>query len=120
MGFAMKLPEWTGPAIWSAAAGAAAFAIVGFNFMGWVLGSTALEMSKKASKTAVVEALTPYCVAASKTDPLSVERLAQLKNSTDWKKRSLVEESGWATPLDTDKPNRALAEACLLALEIKT
>ncbi len=30
----MKLPEWTGPAIWSAAAGAAAFAIAGFNFMG--------------------------------------------------------------------------------------
>ena len=116
----MKFPEWTGPAIWSAAAGAAIFAIVGFNFMGWVLGSTALEMSKIASKTAVVEALTPYCVAASKSYPLSVERLAQLKNSTDWKKRSLVEECGWATPLDTDKPNRALAEACLLALENKT
>ena len=116
----MKLPEWIGPAIWSAAAGAVAFSIVGFNFMGWVLGSTALEMSEKASKTAVVEAFTPYCVAASKTDPLSIERLAQLESLTDWKKRSLVEESGWATPLDTDKPNRALAEACLSALENKT
>jgi hypothetical protein len=116
----MKLPEWIGPAIWSAAAGAAALSIVGFNFMGWVLGSTALEMSEKSSKTAVGQFLTPYCVAASKTDPLSVERLAQLESLTDWKKRSLVEESGWATPLDTDKPNRALAEACLSALENKT
>jgi hypothetical protein len=120
MEFIMKLPEWTGPAIWSAAAGAAAFSILGFNFMGWVLGSTALKMSENASKTAVVEALTPYCVAASKTDPLSVERLVQLENLTDWKKRNFVEESGWATPLDADRPNRALAEACLSALENKT
>ena len=116
----MKLPEWTGPAIWSAAAGAAAFAIARFNFMGWVLGSTALEMSEKASKMAVVEALTPYCVAASKADPLSIERLDQLKKATDWKKRSLIEESGWATPLNAERPDRALAEACLLALENKT
>ena len=116
----MKLPEWTGPAIWSATTGAATFAIVGFNFMGWVLGSTALEMSKKASKTAVVEALKPYCVAASKADPLSIERLDQLEKATDWKKRSLIEESGWATPLNAERPDRALAAACLLALEDKT
>jgi hypothetical protein len=116
----VKLPEWTGPALWSAAAGAFGFALVGFNFMGWMLGSTALEMSEKASKTAVVDALTPYCVSASKADPLSAEKFAQLKGATGWKKRSLLEESGWATPLDADRPNRALADACLLALESKT
>ena len=116
----MKFPEWTGKAIWGAVVGAVGFSLIGFNYMGWVLGSNALKMSEEASKTAVVEALTPYCVSASETDPLSVEKLDQIEKATDWKKRSLVEESGWATPLDADRPNRALADACLTALESKT
>jgi len=64
--------------------------------------------------------LVPYCISASKEDPLSTEKLDQIEKATDWKKRSLLEESGWATPLDADRPNRALADACLAALEDKT
>ena len=116
----MKIPVWTGTALWGAVGGAVGFSLIGFNYMGWVLGSTAIKMSEEASKTAVVEALTPYCVLASETDPLSVEKLDKIEKATDWKKRNLLEESGWATPLDSDRPNRALADACLAALENKT
>lgn len=55
----MKLPEWTGPALWGAVAGGLALAFVGFNWGGWVKGGTALKMSQASSSAAVAEALTP-------------------------------------------------------------
>ena len=116
----MKIPKWTGTALWGAVGRAIGFSLIGFNYMGWVLGSTAIKMSEEASKTAIAEALTPYCVSAPETDPLSVEKLDKIEKATDWKKRNLLEESGWATPLDSDRPNRALADACLAALKNKT
>ena len=116
----MKIPEWTGKALQGAVGGAVGFSLIGFNYMGWVLGSTAIKMSEEASKTAVVEAFTPYCVSAPETDPLSVEKLDKIEKATDWKKRKLLKESGWATPQDSDRPNRALADACLAALKNKT
>ena len=116
----MKLPEWVGSALWGAVAGAIALAIVGFNWGGWVTGGTALEMSQKTSKSAVAEALTPYCVAASEADPLSVDIMAELDKASGYQKRGILEKTGWATPLGTDKVNRALAATCLLALENET
>jgi len=79
----MKFPEWTGKAIWGAVVGAVGFALIGFNYMGWVLGSTAIKMSHEASQTAVVNALVPYCISASKEDPLSTEKLDQIEKATD-------------------------------------
>ena len=116
----MKLPEWVGSALWGAVAGAIALAIVGFNWGGWVTGGTALEMSQKNSKSAVAEALTPYCVAASEADPLSVDIMAELDKASGYQRRGILEKTGWATPLGTEKVNRALAVACSLALENKT
>ena len=77
----MKLPEWTGPALWGAVAGGVALAIVGFNWGGWVKGDTALEMSQRSSIAAVAEALTPYCLAASKADPLAADVMAKLNEA---------------------------------------
>ena len=79
----MKIPEWTGTALWGAVGGAVGFSLIGFNYMGWVLGCTAIKMSEEASKTAVVEALTPYCVSASETDPLSVEKLDKIEKAME-------------------------------------
>ena len=116
----MKIPKWTGTALWGAVGGAVGFSLIGFNYMGWVLASTAIKITEEASKTAIAEALMPYCVSATETDPLSVEKLDKIEKATDWKKRNLLKEFGWATPLDSDRPNRALADACLAALENKT
>jgi hypothetical protein len=38
-------------------------AIVGFSALGWTLGSSAERMAKDQAETAVVDALTPVCVA---------------------------------------------------------
>jgi len=81
-----------------------------------VTGSSATEMSGKDSMAAVAMALTPYCVQNSKDDPNSTDLMAQLKKATTYQRRGIVEKAGWATPLGAEKPDRALAEACQIAL----
>lgn len=112
----MQLPEWTKPALFGAGAGAAALAIVGFSWGGWMTGNAAAEMSNKRSMAATARALTPYCLQKSQDDPRLADVLAELEKANSFKRRGIVEESGWATPLDAEKPDRALAEACLIAL----
>lgn len=100
------------PALYGAAAGAVALAIVGFSWGGWVTGGTAAEMSDKASVAAVAVALTPYCVENAKMDPQSAAVLAELQSAASYQRRGVIEDAGWATPLGADKPDRALATAC--------
>ncbi len=112
----MQIPEWTKPALLGAGAGAVALAIVGFNWGGWVTGGTAAEMSSKQSLAAIATALTPYCVQMSQVDPKSTDILAELKKASSYQRRGIVEKAGWATPLGTESPDRALAEACQITL----
>ena len=116
----MELPKWTEPALYGAGAGAIALAIIGFNWGGWVTGGTSAEMSQKSSRLAVAEALIPYCVALSISDPASVDIMKTLNEATSYKKRGILEKAGWATPLGASEPNRALAESCLNTIENKT
>ena len=89
----MELPKWTEPALYGAGAGAIALAIIGFNWGGWVTGGTSAEMSQKSSRLAVAEALIPYCVALSISDPSSVDIMKTLnealltKNVGFWRKQ---------------------------------
>ena len=112
----MQFPEWTKPALVGAGAGAIALAVVGFGWGGWMTASAAAEMSGKQSMAATAMALTPYCVQKSQSDPKSTDVLAEINNASSFKRREIVEKAGWATPLGTEKPDRALAEACLIAL----
>ena len=112
----MQLPEWTKPALMGAGAGAVALAVVGFSWGGWVTGNSAAEMSSKQSVAAIATALTPYCLQNSQGDPNSTEILAKLKAASGYQRRGIVEEACWATPLGAEKPDRALAEACQIAL----
>ena len=116
----MELPKWTEPALCGAGVGAIALAIIGFNWGGWVTGGTAAEMDEKSSRSAVAEALTPYCLALSVSDPSSIDIMKKLNDATSYKKRGILEKAGWATPLGTSKPNRALVDSCLNAIENKT
>jgi len=113
----MKTPAWITPAVlYGAAGGALALAIIGFTWGGWVTSSTAKQMAETASVDAVVAVMTPYCVAQSKTAPNSAEVLAALKTATSYDRRGIIEKSGWATPLGTNDPNKALAVSCSTAL----
>lgn len=112
----MQLPVWTKPALTGAAVGAIALAIIGFSWGGWVTGGSAKDMAAKQSVADIAAALTPYCLERSQSDANAVAIMAELKAATSFSRRSVVEKSGWATPLGADKPNTALAQACQLAL----
>ncbi|MGV8830491.1 MAG: hypothetical protein ACOH2N_00825 [Devosia sp.] len=114
----MQIPEWTKPALYGAATGAVALAIVGFSWGGWLTGGSAQEIASNQSATDVAAALTPYCVAQSKTDANRVTVMADLADASTYSRRGIVEKAGWATPLGADSPNRDLAEACVQALNV--
>lgn len=108
------LPSQTKPVLWGAVAGAIGLAIVGFNWGGWVTGTTAEKLADTHAKTAVTAALTPICVDQfqnSVNASANLVELREIKNS--WKQRDYVSEGGWATmPGSTAKPSRDIAEAC--------
>ena len=62
MAFSMKLTPKIESILWGAAGGAAALALVGFAFGGWVTGGKAAEMARQQTDKAVVAALAPICV----------------------------------------------------------
>ncbi len=112
----MQFPEWVKPALSGAVGGAIALAIVGFSWGGWVTASTAQTMANSASNDAVVAALIPHCLARAENDPEASVVLAELKDARAMNRRAIVEKAGWATPINEERPNRALAQACQEAL----
>ncbi|MCR6672810.1 hypothetical protein [Devosia ginsengisoli] len=112
----MQIPEWTKPALYGAATGAVALAIIGFTWGGWVTGGSAQDLASKRSAIDLAAALTPYCVERSRTDANSVAVLAEFTSASAYSRRGIIEKSGWATPLGAEAPNKDLAQACALAL----
>jgi len=109
----MKIPAKTEPFLWGAATGAIALAIVGFNWGGWVTGSTSQQLAGARAEQAMVASLTPICVAQFQKGPKVQASLAALKEIDSWQRGEYVSNGGWATmPGGTDEPNRAVAAAC--------
>jgi dienelactone hydrolase len=109
----MNIPEWLKPGLKGAAVGAAALAIVGFTWGGWVTGSTARQMAADQAQLEVVAALVPICIEQSRQDPQVVETLAQLKSASSYKRRDMLMNAGWATMPGTSEPDRNVAKACI-------
>jgi hypothetical protein len=109
----MKIHPGCKPAMWGAVAGAIAIIILGFNWFGWTLGSTAEKMAALRAETAVVAALTPVCVEKFEHQTNATEKLAELKKiSSSWDRRSLIEKGGWAITPGSGTSNSAVAAAC--------
>jgi pimeloyl-ACP methyl ester carboxylesterase len=105
------------PALWGAAAGAVALAIVGFGWGGWVTGGTAETLAKNSAATAVVAALTPICVEKFQQAADASANLAEMKKATyAWDQSKFVEKCGWATMPGSTEPNSAVATACAESL----
>jgi hypothetical protein len=103
---------WLKPAVWGVIVGAVAMVIVGFSWMGWVLGSTAERMAMERTNSAIIVALTPSCVASFMQQPNAATKLAEFRKIDSWKQRQFVEEGGWATPTGDQAPHSGLANAC--------
>ena len=104
-------------ALWGAAAGAIALAIVGFSWGGWVTGGTAETLAKNSAATAVVAALTPICVEKFRQAADASANLVEMKKATyAWDQSKFVEKGGWATMPGSTEPNSAVAKACAESL----
>ena len=109
----MNKPEGLKPALYGAAAGAVALAIVGFSWGGWVTGGAAKQMAADQARLEVVAALAPICLQQSSQDPGVVETLALLKEASRYQRSDMLMEAGWATMPGSSDPNRNVASACM-------
>lgn len=112
----MQFPAWVKPAIGGAVGGAIAITIIGFSWGGWTTSGNAQTLANQAAAQATVAALVPYCLARAGEDPAAATLIAELKEARPNARRTVVENAGWATPLNADRPDRALAQACQEAL----
>jgi hypothetical protein len=109
----MQMLMWLKPAIVGAAVGAIATALTGFNYGGWVSGSSAEQIANQQSGAAVIAALLPVCVSQSKADPDAIAKTQHLSALSSWyDRRDFVMEIGWATMPGALSPNGDLAATC--------
>ncbi|WP_321336338.1 hypothetical protein [uncultured Cohaesibacter sp.] len=114
----MKTPEWLKPGLYGAVIGAVCVGVIGFAWGGWMTASGSNKMAMSMAHDDVIAALVPVCVDQSNKDLNRQETLTKIKDASSYKRRDVVMESGWATVPGAEKPNRDLAQACLIALKI--
>ncbi len=107
-----KLPEETTPFVWGIVAGAAALAIVGFNWGGWVTGGTSERNAREASRDAVVLAMAPVCADRFRAQGDAATKLADLVKASSWERGTLIERAGHATLHGSTSANSDVARAC--------
>ena len=108
------------PALWGAAGGATALALIGFSLGGWVTGGTAETLAGSRVEAAVVEALSPFCIDKFRAAADAPANLAEMKRMSSGSYASeqgkFIEKGGWATAPGSAEPNPAVARACADAL----
>jgi len=92
--------------------GAIVAIVVGFNWGGWMLGSTANGMVKQSSQAALVQALAPICADRFRHAADASANLAALKKVNSWQQDTFIERGGWATFPGMTSPDRGVAQAC--------
>ncbi len=99
--------------LWGAIGGAIITMIIGFAWGGWVLGSSSLDMGEEMAQNAVIERLTPICVAQFNQDPERDQMLNKLKDLDSWKREEFVRNQGWATMPFEKEPDSRVADRCV-------
>ena len=113
----MRVPVWIKPAVWGAVFGAVGIMIVGFSWMGWNLGHTTTRLVAEGSESAVIAALTPFCVSNYMKQPEAAKQLALLrKDTSSYTQRDIIEKAGFATMPGSQEPSSGVAAACEIAL----
>lgn len=102
--------------IQGAAIGAIAAMVVGFNWGGWILGSTANRHAQAGAESAVVAALAPMCVQNFRQSADAAMTLKDFKEQSPYKQTGYVEKGGWAVLPGNEKPSVGVAKGCALLL----
>lgn len=108
----MKVPDWIKPLVWGVIGGGIGAMIIGFGWGGWVTGGTAQKMEAESAEAAVVQALTPLCVAKGEQEP---DQLVALEDESGWKRDQFVMEAGWVDSV-REEYRQAVAEQCASVL----
>ena len=108
----MNVPKDTKPMIWGAVVGAAACAILGFTWGGWVTGSTARQDAAKATHAGMVSALAPICADRFRAQGDAPAKLADLAKASTWERGGLIEKSGFAVMPGAKTADTDVARAC--------
>jgi hypothetical protein len=98
--------------LWSAAGGAIVWWILLSAWLGWVTPGYAAKQAGEQTEAAVLEVLTPICLAQFHQDDTRVSKLAALKQVNTWGRGSFVTKQGWATMPGASKPRDGVAGAC--------
>jgi hypothetical protein len=109
----MKISPNVKPALWGAAGGAVALAILGFTWGGWVTSSSATAMAEDHANTEIAKVLAPICFLQFQQQPDAATKMVELKGITgSYQQTSFVEKSGAATMPGSDKTLRGVGQAC--------
>ncbi len=108
----MQLPDELQPALWGVVCGAAAVAIIGFSWGGWVTSSTSDALVKQKVSSAVVAALAPICVDNFNRGKDAAAQLVELKKAKSWEQGTFVSKGGWAAMPGTAAVDTATANSC--------
>ncbi|WP_343504262.1 hypothetical protein [Alloyangia pacifica] len=114
----MITPKWLKPGVYGAIIGAVLVAMVGFTWGGWVTGGTAADRAVAMSRDDVVASMVPVCLDLARSDPERGDKLATIRAASTYKQTDALMAAGWATVLGADRPDLAIAKACLAALEL--
>jgi hypothetical protein len=86
--------------------------IVGFNWGGWVLGSTAKQTAEKNTSAALVAVLAPMCADKFRQGTDATQNMVEFKKVSTWQQDSYIQKGGWATFPGMTSPDLAIAQAC--------
>jgi hypothetical protein len=105
--------------LWSCVGTAVATMIVGFTWGGWMTEGTHEDIVSDATASAEVAAA--ICVERFLAAENAGVQLATLKEESSWRRDSMIEDAGWATPLGFEEPIEGAADRCadqLAAIEL--
>jgi hypothetical protein len=108
----MEMPVELKPALWGALGGAAALAILGFTWGGWMTAGSAATQSSQRASEAVVKALAPICADNFRRDQETVARLDELKKVSSWQQAGFIEKGGWAKMPGAQSVDSTMSRAC--------
>ena len=101
---------------WSCLVTAVVVMIIGFNWGGWMLSSTAAKQTANEAKSAVIAVLAPICADKFQQAVDVSENMAMLKKESSYQQASFVEKGGWAILPGSEKANSGVAKACAAIL----
>ncbi|MCP8883053.1 hypothetical protein NIM87_06045 [Devosia sp. XJ19-1] len=97
---------------WSCAGCVVATVVVGFTWGGWVTGGSAQERAEAASTQAVAQLAAEVCFSRYLAAPDARVNLIALTEQSSYRRGGVLEEGGWVTFADREKPIGGAARIC--------